>query len=97
MARSRPKNGVGCTIIKHLTVFQRILNAKTGEIVNYALVGLNVRKTRFKSRMAKPVFGHLFKKTKLPFFPETIYRRFVFGDITEYGANVAKISKVHLC
>lgn len=32
---------------------------------------------------------------KKPFFPLTISSRFVFGDITEYGVNVAKISKVH--
>ena len=68
---------------------------KSGEIVNYALVRLNAQKTCFKSRTAKPVFGHLLKKTKKPFFPQTISSRFVFGDITEYGVNVAKISKVH--
>ena len=54
-------------------------------------------KTRFKSRMAKPVFGHLLKKTKKPFFPKSIYRRFVSGDDIEYGANVAKKSKMPNC
>jgi hypothetical protein len=73
----------------------RVFWLKSGEIVIYALVRLNAQKTRFKSRTAKPVFGHLLKKTKKPFFTESIYRRFVSGDMTEYGVNVAKISKVH--
>jgi hypothetical protein len=57
--------------------------------------GQIAQKTRFKSKTGKPGFGHFWKKTKKPFFPVTISRRFVFGDITEYGVNVAKILKVH--
>ena len=65
------------------------------EFVNYALVRLNTQKTRFKSRTAKPGFGHLFKKTKKPISPKSIYSFFFSGDVIEYGLNVAKITKVH--
>ena len=37
---------------------------------------------------------------KIPFYPFSfsgIYSRRAFGDVTDYGANVAKISKVSKC
>jgi hypothetical protein len=80
---------------KALTDAPPVFKKHVTKFANYALVRLNAQKTRFKSRTADPRFGHLFKKTKKPFFPKTIYSRFVFGDVIEYGLNVAKISKVH--
>lgn len=95
MARSRPKMAPELICEKHLTMTPLFFDGKTSEFVNYALVRLNAQKTRFKSRTADPGFGHFWKKTKKPFFPKTIYSIFFSGDITEYGLNVAKISKVH--
>ena len=95
MAQFRPKMAPDVISRELVTEIPRVFKGNAEEIENYALVRLNTQKTRFKSRMAKPGFGHFWKKTKKPFFPKSIYSRFVFGDITEYGVNVAKISKVH--
>ena len=97
MARSRPKMAPEVGLLKSLMTIPRDFKRTVEEFVNYALVGLNARKSCFKSGTAESGFGHLFKKTKKPFFPESIYSRFVSGDITEYGVNVAKISKVQYC
>ena len=65
--------------------------------VNYALVRLNAQKRVLKVKRANPdldIFG------KIPFYPFSfsgIYSRRAFGDVTDYGANVAKISKVSKC
>jgi hypothetical protein len=64
---------------------------------NYALVRLNAQKRVLKAKRANPdldIFG------KIPFYPFSfsgIYSRRGFGDVTDYGANVAKISKVSKC
>jgi hypothetical protein len=63
----------------------------------YALVRLNAQKRVLKVKRANPdldIFG------KIPFYPFSfsgIYSILFFGDVTEYGANVAKISKVSKC
>jgi hypothetical protein len=65
--------------------------------VNYALIRLNAQKRVLKVKRANPdldIFG------KIPFYPFSfsgIYSRLLFGDVTDYGANVAKISKVSKC
>jgi hypothetical protein len=95
MARSRVKMAPEVVSRKNRTMIPPFFKIKMREFVNYALVRLNTQKTCFKSRTAKPGFGHLFKKTKKPISPKSIYSFFFSGDVIEYGLNVAKISKVH--
>ena len=65
--------------------------------VNYALVGLNAQKRVLKVKRANPdldIFG------KIPFYPfcvSGIYSRLLSGDVTEYGVNVAKITRMSNC
>lgn len=58
MARFRPKMASDAISRKPVTEFPRVFKGTAGEIENYALVRLNTQKTRFKSRTAKPGFGH---------------------------------------
>lgn len=43
---------------KALTDAPPVFKKHVAEFANYALVGLNAQKTRFKSRTADPRFGH---------------------------------------
>jgi hypothetical protein len=67
------------------------------KITNYALVRLNAQKRVLKAKRANPDLD-IFEK--IPFYPFSfsgICSRCLSGDDTDYGANVAKISKVSNC
>ena len=64
---------------------------------NYDLVRLNAQKRVLKAKRANPDLD-IFEK--IPFYPFSfsgICSRCLSGDDTDYGANVAKISKVSNC
>ena len=52
---------------KSVTMYRANVAKITLKIVNYALVRQTCEKTRFKSKTAKPGFGHFWKNTILPF------------------------------
>ena len=70
----------------------------------------NIEKRKLCSRQAKHAKKHVLKVKwpnpdldifgKIPFYPfcvSGIYRRLLSGDVTEYGVNVAKISRMSNC
>jgi hypothetical protein len=55
------------------------------------------RKTRFKSKIAKVVFGHLFLSTKNRSEIVSISSRRVFCTVTDYRNKVAESQNAHFC
>ena len=61
------------------------------------MVSPRSRKTRFKSKRGKVVFGHLFLSKKKWVENESIYSRRMFWGLTDYAHNVAKKQKGTKC
>jgi hypothetical protein len=88
----------GPTLPKHAkNVFLPDNAHKTRKKGHFLMVTPRGRKTRFKSQMAKVVFGHLFLSTKNRSEIVSISSRCMFHSLIDYAHKVAIYSFAHFC